>query len=70
MRVAKATLRRFDGASYRATIELPGSRDAYLAGVPVSRGIAAAELVAGRTVAVVFFDPLTPDDAMIVGVGS
>ena len=38
----------FDGTGYTAVVELRGSRVARLAGVPVSRAIAAAEMTAGR----------------------
>jgi hypothetical protein len=39
-----------------------------VAGVPVSRAIAQAELTAGRRVAGALFDAAGPTDAMVVGV--
>lgn len=63
----RALLRAFDGSSYTARLELvSGQRE--LSGVPVSRGLPAAELVAGRKVAVLFFDAINPADAVVVAV--
>ena len=66
--IRKATLKAFDSGSYKATVQLDGSLTTYLTGVPVSRAIPTAEMVAGRTVAVLFFSPDNPDDAMVTGV--
>jgi len=66
--IHKATLKAFDSGAYKATIQIDGSLSTYLTGVPVSRGIASAELTPGRTLAVLFFSGGNPDDAMVVGV--
>ena len=66
--IAKATLKSSDAGTYKATVQLDGSLATYLTGVPVSRAIPAAEMLAGRTVAVLFFTPDNPDDAMLTGV--
>ena len=66
--VVKGTLKAFDSAAYKATVQVDGSIGHFLTGVPVSRAIPSAEMVAGRTVAVVFFAPDNPDDAIITGV--
>lgn len=66
--IRKATLKAFDSGTYKATVQIDGSLATYLTGVPVSRGITAAELTPGRTVAVLFFSAGNPDDAMVVGV--
>ncbi len=68
MEVWRATLRAFDAGTCTATVEVVGSRGFNLAGVPVSRGIAPAELVTGRLVYLVVQDPTNPTDAMVVGV--
>ena len=44
------------------------SLSSVVADVPVSRAIAAAEMVVGRRVAVALFDASQPLDAMVVGV--
>ncbi len=65
---AHATLKAFDPATNTATIQLTRSPDTTIAGVPVSRAIGAATLVAGATLAVIFFDHHNSADAMVVGV--
>lgn len=67
--IRKATIKAFDAGAYKATIQIDGSLSTYLTAVPVSRGIASAEVIAGRTAAVAFFDDRNPADAMVVGVG-
>ncbi len=67
MDVRRGVIREFSSGTYRAAVQLDGSAG-NLGDVPVSRGIAAVELVAGRWCAVVIFDPGTADDAMVVGV--
>lgn len=63
----RAWLRAFDAATYTARLELvSGQRE--VTGVPVSRGLPASELVAGRKVAVLFFDPVNLTDAVVVAV--
>jgi hypothetical protein len=63
-----ATLTSFDSTSYVAVVQLGRSPDTTLASVPVSRAIPAANMVAGKVVALVLFDPNNSSDAMIVGV--
>jgi hypothetical protein len=63
-----ATLQAFDAGTYTATIQLLRSPDQTIAGVPVSRAIPAANLVAGKTLAVIFFDHANSNDGMVVGV--
>jgi len=66
--VVKGTLKGFDSVTYKATVQVDGSIGYFLTGVPVSRGIPSLEMVGGRTVAVLFFSPDNPDDAMVTGV--
>lgn len=66
--VVKGILKAFDSGSYKATVQVDGSIAYFLTGVPVSRAIPIAEMVTGRTVAVLFFSPDNPDDALVVGV--
>lgn len=61
-------LRAFDAGTYTATVQLTGSLMLNLAGVPVSRDIAAGDLVTGRKVAVAFFDPSNHTDAVLLAV--
>ena len=64
----RATLIAFDSGAYTATVRLAASLSTVVVAVPVSRGIAAVELVAGRRVALAIFDAGNPSDAMVVGV--
>ena len=64
----RGTLLAFDSGAYTATVRYAGSLTTVVQGVPVSRAIPSAELVADRRVAVALFDPGHPADAMVVGV--
>ena len=66
--IERGTLVAFSSGAYTATVRLAGSISSVVAGVPVSRGIASAEMVTGRRVAVAVFDGGNPVDAMVVGV--
>jgi hypothetical protein len=63
-----ATIQAFDGTGYTATIQLTRSPGTTIAGVPVSKAIAANLMVVGKVVCVIFFDHHNSADAMIVGV--
>lgn len=66
--IRTAVLRAFDGATYTATLQLTGSLQRYLTGVPVARNIASGEMTAGRKVAVSLFDASNPADAVVFAV--
>ena len=61
-------LKAFNSGTYLATVQLTGSLTLWLSSVPTSRGIAAAEMVTGRKVAVLLFDPTNPADAVVAAV--
>ena len=64
----RGELLAFDAGAYFATVRLAGSLSSVTTGVAVSRGIAAAQMVVGRRVALAIFDAANPVDAMVVGV--
>jgi hypothetical protein len=64
----RGELLAFNSTTYKATVRYAESLTSVVAGVPVSRAIASAEMVAGRRVAVALFDVAQPLDAMVVGV--
>ena len=68
MELRRATLRSFDAGAYTASVQIVGSRSAYLDAVPVSRALPVGELVPGRDCVVVLFEPTDPTDSMVVGV--
>ena len=68
MEIRKSTVKGFDAGGYTATVQVMGSLSVWLEGVPVARNIPSAEMVTGRTCAVLFFDPSNPKDGVVVAV--
>ena len=68
MYIKKAILKTFNSSDYTATIQLAGSARAYLEDIIVARNLPAAEMIAGRKLAVVFFDEHNPGEAVIIAV--
>ena len=68
MNVKKGELISFNSTDYTATLKLSGSHKAYLENVAVARNIPVAEMVAGRKLAVFFFDENNAKEAVIIGV--
>jgi len=68
MKLKKAELKSFNSGNYTATVRMTSSYKVYLEDVTVARNIPAAEMVAGRRVAVVFFDENSPREAVVVAV--
>lgn len=66
--VERGILQAWDVGTYTCTVQMAGSMSTYLAGVKVSRNIADAEMVVGRSVAVAIFDAGNPSDMVVVGV--
>jgi hypothetical protein len=69
MEMRRGILRAFDSGSYKASVEVAGSISVWLTDVPVARNIASGELTAGRNVALLFFDPSNPSDAVVARSG-
>jgi hypothetical protein len=68
MTIRRAEIRSFSSQDYTATIRIAGSLAVWLSGIPVARNIPAAEMLPGRSCAVVFFDESNPQDAVVVAV--
>ena len=68
MSLKKGILRSFNASDYKATLQLAGSYKALLDGVAVAHNLPAAEMVAGRRLAVVFFDEHNSKEAVVVAV--
>ncbi len=62
----RATIKSYSGATHRASLQIAGSLSVWLDGVPVATDIAAADVVAGRECAVLFFTDDNPDDAVVI----
>ena len=68
MRLRRAVLKSFNSGNYTATVQLTGSYKVYLEDIAVARNLPTAEMVAGRKVAVVFFDEHNAKEAVVVAV--
>jgi len=68
MRLKKAVLRSFNSGNYTATVQPASSFKVYLEDIAVARNLPTAEMVAGRKVAVIFFDEHNPKEAVVVAV--
>ena len=68
MKLRKGELRGFNSGNYTATVRLASSYKVYLEEVTVARDMPSAEMVAGRKVAVIFFDENNPKEAVVVAV--
>ena len=68
MRLRKAELKSFNAVSYTATVRLASGYKVYLEDVAVARNLPSGEMVAGRKVAVIFFDENNPREAVVAAV--
>ena len=68
MKVKKGVLKSFNATGYTATVQVSSSYKVYLEDIAVARNLPSAEMVAGRKVAVVFFDENSPKEAVVVAV--
>ena len=68
MRLKKAVLRSFNSGNYTATVQLASSFKVYLEDIVVARNLPSAEMIAGRKVALVFFDEHNPKEAVVIAV--
>jgi hypothetical protein len=68
MKMTKAELKSFNATNYTATVRLAEGYKVYLEDVTVARNLASAEMVAGRNVAVIFFDENNPKEAVVIAV--
>jgi hypothetical protein len=67
-RLARGIIRAFDGATFRASVEIVGSREVVLADVQVSKGLAAAAVTVGASCAVAFLSEHDPKDVVVIAV--
>jgi len=68
MSLRKGVLKSFNSGAYTATVQLASSYKVYLEDVAVARNLPSAEMVAGRKVALVFFDEHNAKEAVVVAV--
>ncbi len=68
MRLRKGVLKSFNSGNYTATVRLASSFKVYLEDIAVARNLPSAEMVAGRKVAVIFFDENNPKEAVVTAV--
>lgn len=68
MSIKQAELKSFNSTAYTATVCLSGNYKAFLEDVPVARNLPSVEMLAGRRVAVIFFDENNPEEAVVAAV--
>ncbi|MHB8104659.1 MAG: hypothetical protein ACYDG5_03875 [Dehalococcoidales bacterium] len=68
MILKKAELKSFNATNYTATVRLAEGYKVFLEDVTVARNLASAEMVAGRKVAIIFFDENNPQEAVVTAV--
>ncbi|MFC1593234.1 hypothetical protein ACFL4C_04395 [Candidatus Omnitrophota bacterium] len=68
MSLRKAILKSFNSGNYTATVQLAGSYKVYLEDVTVARNLPSTDMVAGRKLAVIFFNEHNPKEAVVVAV--
>ena len=68
MRLRKGVLKSFNSGNYTATVRLASSFKVYLEDITVARNLSSVEMVAGRKVAVIFFDEHNPKEAVVAAV--
>jgi hypothetical protein len=66
--IRAGVLKAFDSGAYTATVQVAGSLAVWLSDVPVARNIASGDMVAGRRVAVQFFDEGNEQDSVLIAV--
>lgn len=67
-RHVSGVLKVWDAPNYKADILLDGDTGNYLSGVPVARNIPSAEMITGRAVALILWDPANTSDALVYAV--
>lgn len=68
MRLRKGVLKSFNSGNYTATVQIASSYKVYLEDVTVARNLPSSEMVAGRKLAVIFFDEHNAKEAVVVAV--
>ena len=66
--IRSGILKAFDAVGYKATVQFTGSLQQFVAGINVTRDVAAGDMTVGRKVAVAFFDPSNHTDAVLFAV--
>jgi hypothetical protein len=64
--VKRATIKSYNAATRRASVQIAGSLAVWLDGIPVASGIDGADVAAGTECGVVFFTDDNPNDACVV----
>ncbi len=64
----KAVLKAWYSGNFTATVQIAGSRQAYLERIRVARHIPPAEMISGRSLVALFLDKSNPADAVVIAV--
>ncbi|HEY7349557.1 MAG TPA: hypothetical protein VH599_14675 [Ktedonobacterales bacterium] len=66
--IRRGIIQDFNQTNWTATVQVLPSQGNYLASVQVAKHLLAAEIAAGDHCAILFFNELNPDDALVVAV--
>ena len=64
----RGVIKAYTAGTHKASVQVAGSLAVWLDNIPVATDIAAAEVIAGRECAVLFFTDDNPDDAVVITV--
>ena len=66
--IKRATIKAYNAANHKATVQIAGSLAVWLADVPLASDIQPAEALAERACTVLFYTDDNPDDAVVLSV--
>jgi hypothetical protein len=66
--IKRATIKSYNAANHKATVQIAGSLAVWLPDVPLATDIQPAEAIAGRDCTVLFYTDDNPDDAVVLSV--
>lgn len=66
--IKRATIKAYNAANHKATVQIAGSLAVWLADVPVATDISAADALPGRECTVLLYTDDNPDDAVVLSV--
>ena len=68
MIIEKAVLKNFNSTGYTADVLLGGNFNTFMKNVTVARNIPSAEMISGRSIAILFYDGYHSRDAVVIAV--
>jgi hypothetical protein len=66
--IKRGVVKSYSASTHMASVQIAGSLEVWLTSIPVATDIPAADVIAGRECAVLFFTDDNPDDAVVITV--